>query len=152
MFADDVFAQVSQAQSDKDALELKRDRIERQLACGAHPQFAPVLYKWPCFAGNYNAPVSKAQAIKTIRTAFENGVTFFDTAAQVSLAWLLAKGSNIVPIPGTRSETHLFDNLGVRRLQLTTADVEEIETKLSRYPVYGDRMGKDHMSSIDYSA
>ena len=32
------------------------------------------------FAGNYNAPVPKEQAIKTIRTAFENGVTFFDTA------------------------------------------------------------------------
>lgn len=31
-------------------------------------------------AGNYNAPVPKEQAIKTIRTAYENGVTFFDTA------------------------------------------------------------------------
>ncbi|RZA26861.1 MAG: aldo/keto reductase, partial [Proteobacteria bacterium] len=32
------------------------------------------------FGGNYNAPVSKAEAVKTLRTAFENGVTFFDTA------------------------------------------------------------------------
>ena len=32
------------------------------------------------FAGNYNAPVPKEQAIRTIRTAYENGVTFFDTA------------------------------------------------------------------------
>jgi aryl-alcohol dehydrogenase-like predicted oxidoreductase len=32
------------------------------------------------FAGNYNAPVPKEQAIKTIRAAYENGVTFFDTA------------------------------------------------------------------------
>ena len=73
------------------------------------------------------------------------------TPAQVSLAWLLAKGPNIVPIPGTRSGAHLLDNLGAPRLQLTTADVQEIETKLSRYPVFGDRMGKDHMSSIDYT-
>ena len=73
------------------------------------------------------------------------------TPAQVSLAWLLAKGQNIVPIPGTRSEAHLLDNLGARRLQLTAADVQEIDTKLSRYPVFGDRMGKEHMSSIDYS-
>lgn len=73
------------------------------------------------------------------------------TPAQISLAWLLAKGSNIVPIPGTRSEAHLLDNLGAQRLQLTAADVQEIETKLSRYPVFGDRMGKDHMSSIDYT-
>jgi aryl-alcohol dehydrogenase-like predicted oxidoreductase len=74
------------------------------------------------------------------------------TPSQVSLAWLLAKGPNIVPIPGTRSEAHLFDNLGAQRLRLTAADVQEIDTKLSRYPVFGDRMGKDHMSSIDYSA
>jgi aryl-alcohol dehydrogenase-like predicted oxidoreductase len=74
------------------------------------------------------------------------------TPAQVSLAWLLAKGQNIVPIPGTRSEAHLLENLGARRLQLTAADVQEIDTKLSKYPVFGDRMGKDHMSSIDYSA
>jgi hypothetical protein len=33
-----------------------------------------------------------------------------------------------------------------------SADVREIDTKLSRYPVFGDRMGKDHMSSIDYTA
>ena len=32
------------------------------------------------FAGNYNAPVPRAEAVKTIRTAFEYGVTFFDTA------------------------------------------------------------------------
>ncbi len=74
------------------------------------------------------------------------------TPAQVSLAWLLAKGPNIVPIPGTRSEAHLLENLGAQRLRLTAADVQEIDTMLSKFPVYGDRMGKDHMSSIDYTA
>jgi aryl-alcohol dehydrogenase-like predicted oxidoreductase len=73
------------------------------------------------------------------------------TPSQVSLAWLLAKGSNIVPIPGTRTEAHLLENLGAQRLQLTPADIQEIDTKLSKYPVYGDRMGKDHMSQIDYT-
>jgi aryl-alcohol dehydrogenase-like predicted oxidoreductase len=73
------------------------------------------------------------------------------TPAQISLAWLLAKRPNIVPIPGTRSEAHLLENLVAQRLQLTPADVREIDTMLSRYPVFGDRMGKDHMSSIDYT-
>jgi aryl-alcohol dehydrogenase-like predicted oxidoreductase len=73
------------------------------------------------------------------------------TPAQISLAWLLAKGSNIVPIPGTRSENHLLENLGAQRVQLTAADVQEIETSLSRFPVYGERMGKEHMSQIDYT-
>jgi aryl-alcohol dehydrogenase-like predicted oxidoreductase len=73
------------------------------------------------------------------------------TPAQVALAWLLAKGPDIVPIPGTRSEAHLLENLGAQRLALTAADVQEIDTKLSQFPVFGDRMGKDHMSSIDYT-
>ncbi|RZA19060.1 MAG: aldo/keto reductase [Proteobacteria bacterium] len=73
------------------------------------------------------------------------------TPAQISLAWLLAKGPNIVPIPGTRSEAHLLENLGAQRFQLTQADVQEIETSLSKFPVYGDRMGEAHMSSIDYT-
>lgn len=73
------------------------------------------------------------------------------TPSQVSLAWLLAKGSNIVPIPGTRSEAHLLENLGAQRLQLTAADVQEIDTSLSRFPVFGDRMGVAHMGQIDYT-
>ena len=73
------------------------------------------------------------------------------TPSQIALAWLLAKGPNIVPIPGTRKEAHLLENLGARNLRLTTADVEEIETSLSRFPVYGDRMGEAHMSQIDYT-
>jgi aryl-alcohol dehydrogenase-like predicted oxidoreductase len=73
------------------------------------------------------------------------------TPSQIALAWLLAKGPNIVPIPGTRKEAHLIENLGARNVRLTAADVQEIETSLSRFPVYGDRMGADHMSQIDYS-
>lgn len=73
------------------------------------------------------------------------------TPSQVSLAWLLAKGPNVVPIPGTRSVEHLLENLGAARLRLTPANVQEIETSLSRFPVYGDRMGEAHMSQIDYT-
>jgi aryl-alcohol dehydrogenase-like predicted oxidoreductase len=73
------------------------------------------------------------------------------TPSQISLAWLLAKGPNIVPIPGTRSEAHLLENLGAQRVQLTAADVQEIETSLSQFPVFGDRMGEAHMSQIDYT-
>lgn len=73
------------------------------------------------------------------------------TPSQVALAWLLAKGPNIVPIPGTRSEAHLLENLGARRVQLTAADVQAIDTMLGKYPVFGDRMGEAHMSQIDYT-
>jgi len=73
------------------------------------------------------------------------------TPSQISLAWLLAKSPNIVPIPGTRNEAHLLENLGAQRVQLTAADVQGIETSLSRFVVYGDRMGEEHMSQIDYT-
>ena len=73
------------------------------------------------------------------------------TPAQIALAWLLAKSPNIVPIPGTRDEAHLLENLGAQRVRLTAEDVQEIETSLSRFVVYGDRMGEEHMSQIDYT-
>jgi aryl-alcohol dehydrogenase-like predicted oxidoreductase len=73
------------------------------------------------------------------------------TPSQIALAWLLAKGPNIVPIPGTRKEAHLLENLGARNVRLTATDVREIETSLSKFPVYGDRMGEAHMSQIDYT-
>lgn len=74
------------------------------------------------------------------------------TSSQISLAWLLAKGPNVVPIPGTRSEAHLLENLGAQRVKLSPADMLEIETEITKFPVFGDRMGKEHMSSIDYTA
>jgi aryl-alcohol dehydrogenase-like predicted oxidoreductase len=73
------------------------------------------------------------------------------TPSQIALAWLLAKSPNIVPIPGTRSELHLLENLGAQTVSLSAADVQEIDTLLSKFPVYGDRMGEAHMSSIDYT-
>lgn len=73
------------------------------------------------------------------------------TPSQIALAWLLAKSPNIVPIPGTRHAAHLLENLGAQKFPLTAADVQEIDTSLSKYPVYGDRMGEAHMSQIDYS-
>ncbi|MET0528295.1 MAG: aldo/keto reductase, partial [Microvirga sp.] len=73
------------------------------------------------------------------------------TPSQVALARLLAKGPNVVPIPGTRNEAHLLENLGAVNVQRTDEDMHEIATSLSRFTVYGERMGKDHMASIDYT-
>jgi len=71
--------------------------------------------------------------------------------SQIALAWLLAKSPSIVPIPGTRTEDHLLENLGAQNLHLTQKDVQDIDTMLSKFPVYGERMGEAHMSSIDYT-
>ena len=73
------------------------------------------------------------------------------TPSQIALAWLLAKSPNIVPIPGTRFENHLLENIGATDVHLSKGDVQAIDTMLSKFPIYGDRMGEAHMSSIDYT-
>jgi aryl-alcohol dehydrogenase-like predicted oxidoreductase len=73
------------------------------------------------------------------------------TPSQIALAWLLAKGENIVPIAGTRNEAHLAENLGATRIVLNADDMQEIATSLSRFTVHGERMSKMHMDQIDYT-
>ncbi|MBE9462023.1 aldo/keto reductase [Dyadobacter subterraneus] len=73
------------------------------------------------------------------------------TPSQVALAWLLAKSPSIVPIPGTRTQDHLLEDLGAQNLVLTQKDVQDIDTMLSKFPIFGERMGEAHMSSIDYT-
>jgi aryl-alcohol dehydrogenase-like predicted oxidoreductase len=48
------------------------------------------------------------------------------TVAQLALAWLLAQGEHIVPIPGTRSPKRIEENVGAADLRLATADLERI--------------------------
>jgi aryl-alcohol dehydrogenase-like predicted oxidoreductase len=62
------------------------------------------------------------------------------TPAQIALAWLLAQKPWIVPIPGTRNIDHLNENLGAINVQLTPADLREIETAFSKIKVHGGRM------------
>ena len=54
------------------------------------------------------------------------------TPAQISLAWLLAQKPFIVPISGTRNIGHLKENLGAINIELTPADLREIDTAVSK--------------------
>jgi aryl-alcohol dehydrogenase-like predicted oxidoreductase len=71
------------------------------------------------------------------------------TPVQISLAWLLAQKPFIVPIPGTRSVDHLHENLRAIDVQLTPADLREIETALSKIEVHGGRMNEERMMAVD---
>ena len=71
------------------------------------------------------------------------------TPAQFALAWLLAQKPWIVPIPGTRNPTHLDENLQAMNIDLTPADLTEIEGALSRVTVHGGRMNKEQMEVVD---
>jgi aryl-alcohol dehydrogenase-like predicted oxidoreductase len=70
------------------------------------------------------------------------------TPAQIALAWLMARKPWIVPIPGTTKMDHLRENLDVVKVQLTPADLRELETAFSRIEIYGGRMDAKQMAQI----
>jgi aryl-alcohol dehydrogenase-like predicted oxidoreductase len=61
------------------------------------------------------------------------------TPAQIALAWLLAQKPWIAPIPGTTKLHRLKENLGAVDIELSTADINEIDTAFSAIPVQGAR-------------
>jgi aryl-alcohol dehydrogenase-like predicted oxidoreductase len=61
------------------------------------------------------------------------------TPAQIALAWLLAQKPWIVPIPGTRKLERLEENIGAAAVELTAADLREIESAASRITIQGAR-------------
>ena len=71
------------------------------------------------------------------------------TPAQVAIAWLLAQKPWIVPIPGTRRLDHLEENLGAINVQLTPADLREMDTAFSKLKVHGGRMNEEQMKVVD---
>jgi len=70
------------------------------------------------------------------------------TTAQISLAWLLAQRSFIVPIPGTSRVQHLYENIGATTMVLTADDLKEIENALSKLTVHGGRMNEEQMKVV----
>lgn len=71
------------------------------------------------------------------------------TPAQLSLAWLLAQGDDIVPIPGTRRIPYLQDNAAAVDITLDDADLREIEQELAALPVTGARYTDEGMKGVD---
>lgn len=73
----------------------------------------------------------------------------YATPAQIALAWLLAQKPFIVPIPGTRNINHLNENLGAINVQLTPAELGDLETAFSQIKVHGGRMNKMQMQIVE---
>ncbi len=71
------------------------------------------------------------------------------SAAQLSLAWLLAQGDDIVPIPGTKRIAYLRDNAGSVEVQLSAAELQEIDDALAGFEVAGARYTEEGMKGLD---
>lgn len=70
---------------------------------------------------------------------------------ELALAWLLAQGSDIVPIPGTRREAHLESNVAAIDVKLAKADLEEIEAAFPHGAAVGARYAPEMLSWVDRS-
>jgi len=71
------------------------------------------------------------------------------TPAQLALAWVLAQGNHIIPIPGTRHRHYLEENAGAINVNLTSVDLNDIETLLTRFPDIGSRYSENFAKQVD---
>jgi aryl-alcohol dehydrogenase-like predicted oxidoreductase len=71
------------------------------------------------------------------------------TPGQLALAWVLARGDNIVPIPGTKRVKYLDDNLGAVNVRLTADDLARIDAVLPAGAASGSRYSEQALQAID---
>jgi aryl-alcohol dehydrogenase-like predicted oxidoreductase len=71
------------------------------------------------------------------------------TPAQLALAWVLAQGQDIVPIPGTKRVKYLDENMGAINVVLTDADRREIDERCRDIAIVGERYRPEMMALID---
>ena len=92
---------------------------------------------------NFDANVRAAAAVREL--AAKTGVT----AGQVALAWLLHKGPDVVPIPGSKSRKHLEENAAAVDVSLTAAEMTALDAALAAENVSGPRYNPRQMSMVD---
>lgn len=98
----------------------------------------------PRFQGkNYDANVNAASLVQRLGEA-RNA-----KSGQIALAWLLQKGDDIVPIPGTKRRTYLEENVAAVSLKLTPEEVAQLDRALSPDRVSGPRYNERMMALVD---
>jgi aryl-alcohol dehydrogenase-like predicted oxidoreductase len=71
------------------------------------------------------------------------------TASQLALAWVLSRGDDVVPIPGTKRRSYLEENVAAAAIRLSQEELTEIEAATPRTAVAGERYPAAAMRSID---
>ena len=96
----------------------------------------------PRFTGE-NLDANLKLAAKVAEIAQEKGIT----PAQLALAWVLAQGEDLVPIPGTKRREYLEQNAGAVDVELTDEDLARIDAELPT--VAGDRYDEAGMAAVN---
>jgi aryl-alcohol dehydrogenase-like predicted oxidoreductase len=98
----------------------------------------------PRFTGeNFDRNIELVHEIE--RIAQEKGCT----AAQLALAWVLARGQDVVPIPGTKRRKYLEQNIDALSVQLTDEDLRRIDSIVPRGAAAGDRYAPQGMTTVN---
>ncbi|HVK48966.1 MAG TPA: aldo/keto reductase [Pseudobacter sp.] len=92
------------------------------------------------YAENNNKLVARFAAL-----AAEKNIT----PAQLSLAWVLAQGEDIIPIPGTKQRKYLVENAGAVDVELTKKDLEAIDALVKEFPDTGARYSEGAMKLVN---
>jgi aryl-alcohol dehydrogenase-like predicted oxidoreductase len=92
---------------------------------------------------NFDANVRAASAVRDVAT--RKGAT----PGQIALAWLLHKGPDVVPIPGTKRRRYLEENVGAADVSLSTAEMATLDAALASEKVSGPRYGQKQMAQVD---
>jgi len=95
----------------------------------------------PRFTGD-NLEANQALAAKVREIAEDKGIT----PAQLAIAWVLAQGDDLVPIPGTKRRSYLEENAAAADVVLTAEDLEQISAELPE--AAGDRYDEAGMASV----
>jgi aryl-alcohol dehydrogenase-like predicted oxidoreductase len=92
---------------------------------------------------NFDANMQAASAVHELARA--KGVT----AGQVALAWLLHKGNDVVPIPGTKRRKYLEENVAAAAVELSQEEMTQLDAAMSPENVAGPRYNERMMSTVD---
>ncbi|MEP6945699.1 MAG: aldo/keto reductase [Acidobacteriota bacterium] len=92
---------------------------------------------------NFDANMRAASAVR------ELGASKGVSPAQIALAWLLHKGPDIVPIPGTKRRSYLEDNAAATAIDLTSDEMSELDAALAPDKVAGPRYNEKQMATVD---
>ncbi|WP_060482318.1 aldo/keto reductase [Pseudomonas sp. NBRC 111119] len=93
--------------------------------------------------GNYDTNMSIAREIRTL--AELEGMS----ASQLAIAWILAQGEDIVPIPGTKRRHYLEENAQATRVQMTAETLRALEQMTTELPASGPRYNERMMAFVD---
>jgi len=101
-------------------------------------------HRYPRFAGeNFDKNQVLVERVRTI--AKRKGAT----PGQMALAWVLAKGEDLVPIPGTKRRKYLEENAAAAEIRLTRDEVAELEAAVPEGEIAGERYAAVSMKTID---